>query len=160
MTGDCNENSNAKVQPHSDEDVLVIDEAAHNAHTVTITVKQIPNCKLKFKNDPLHKKRDEDAIIAQAWHEYLQDPEADPRWLPRLPMVKAGYQGMRAAQEFLKKKGIAEIEGWVVGGASKRGWTTWDVGAAKCESCPAKILGLTPLVPIVPDISKEVHMQW
>lgn len=65
---------------------------------------------------------------------------------------------MRAAQEFLKENGIAQIEGWVVGGASKRGWTTWDVGAAKCESCPAKIIGITPLVPIVPDIRGEVHM--
>ena len=67
---------------------------------------------------------------------------------------------MRAAQEFLKEKNIADIEGWVVSGSSKRGWTSWDVGATRCESCPAKILAIAPLVPIVPDIIKEVHQQW
>jgi PhoPQ-activated pathogenicity-related protein len=75
-------------------------------------------------------------------------------------MVKAGYQVMRAVQEFLKEQKMAEIEGWVVSGASKRGWTTWDVGATDCKTCPAKILAITPLVPIVPNIIDEVHRQW
>ena len=158
LTGGCNHHSNDKINPHSDEDVLVVDEIAHNSHTATITVKQIPNCPLEYANDPLHKHRYEDAILAQSWHEFLEDPNANPEWLPRLPMVKAGYQAMRAAQEFLKQKQVAEIEGWVVAGASKRGWTTWDVGAVKCDSCPAKVIALCPLVPIVPDIQKEVHI--
>lgn len=160
LTGGCNDESNMVVKPHTDEDVLVVDEISHNAHTIAITVKQIPNCPLHFPDDPRNKSRSEDAILAQAWHEFLKDPKADPKWLPRLPMVKAGYQAMRAAQEFLEQKGIAKIDGWVVAGASKRGWTTWDVGAANCETCKAKILGLVPLVPIVPDIQKEVHQQW
>ena len=67
---------------------------------------------------------------------------------------------MRAAQEFLKKEDIAHIKGWTVSGASKRGWTTWLVGATRCDSCAAKILGIIPLVPIVPDIIGEVHRQW
>ena len=67
---------------------------------------------------------------------------------------------MRAAQEFLEAEKIGKVDGWVVSGASKRGWTTWDVGIARCESCPAKIVALAPLVPIVPDISAEVHRMW
>jgi len=67
---------------------------------------------------------------------------------------------MRAAQEFLEQKGIAKIEGWTVSGASKRGWTTWDVAAVRCSSCSAKILAICPLVPIVPDMQKEIHRQW
>jgi len=47
-----------------------------------------------------------------------------------------------------------------VSGASKRGWTTWDIAVTRCESCPAKIIAIAPLVPIVPDIIKEVHQQW
>ena len=97
LTGDCNENPNNNINPHKDEDVLVIDEIAHNSHTPTITVKQIPNCPLKYENDPLRKHRYEDAILAQSWHEFLEDPEANPEWLPRLPMVKSAYQAMRAA---------------------------------------------------------------
>lgn len=67
---------------------------------------------------------------------------------------------MRAAQEFLKEKGIADIQGWIVSGASKRGMATMDIGIARCKTCPAKIIALAPIVPIVPDISEEVHRQW
>lgn len=67
---------------------------------------------------------------------------------------------MKAAQEFLEYKGIARVEGWVVSGASKRGWTAWDVGITRCESCPVKILALAPLVPIVPNLKAEVHRMW
>merc|ERR1719453_2953777 len=74
-------------------------------------------------------------------------------------MVKASYQCMRAAQDFIQHSGIADIEGWVVAGASKRGWTTWDVAITRCESC-VKILAIAPLVPIVPSINAEVHRMW
>jgi PhoPQ-activated pathogenicity-related protein len=73
-------------------------------------------------------------------------------------MAKAGFQTMRAAQEFLAVKGI-NIKGWIVSGASKRGWTTWAIGAATCESC-VNILGIVPMVPIVPNMVKEIHRQW
>jgi len=47
-----------------------------------------------------------------------------------------------------------------VGGASKRGWTTWMVGAvaAQCGWCP-KVVAITPLVPIVPFLNHSIHMQ-
>ena len=67
---------------------------------------------------------------------------------------------MRAVEEYTKKKDLGvDIDGWIVSGASKRGWTTWMVGAATCPNCP-RILGIAPLVPIVPDLVKEVHRQW
>ena len=63
---------------------------------------------------------------------------------------------MRAAQEFLAKEKIANITGWVVSGASKRGWTTWMAGVTKCDTC-VNVIGLIPIVPIVPDMWKDVH---
>lgn len=66
---------------------------------------------------------------------------------------------MRAAQEFLEFNGIARVEGWIVAGGSKRGWTTWDVGVTQCDSC-VKLLAIAPLVPIVPDMDDEVHRMW
>jgi len=66
---------------------------------------------------------------------------------------------MRAVEEFTLKEGIAQLSGWVVAGASKRGWTTWLVGAVTCPTCP-NIVGIAPLVPIVPDLLSEVHRQW
>lgn len=76
-------------------------------------------------------------------------------------MVKAAYQCMKAAQEFLEFNGIARVEGWVAAGASKRGWTTWDVAVVRdhCNDC-VKILGVAPLVPIVPDLDEEIHRMW
>jgi PhoPQ-activated pathogenicity-related protein len=59
----------------------------------------------------------------------------------------------------LKEKNIADIKGWTVSGASKRGWTTWLVGAVNCTTC-VNIIGVVPLVPIVPDIIEETHRQW
>jgi PhoPQ-activated pathogenicity-related protein len=34
------------------------------------------------------------------------------------------------------------------------------VGATKCETCPAKILAIVPMVPIVPNLIQDVHTQW
>jgi len=56
---------------------------------------------------------------------------------------------MKAVQDFTQKKGLAEIEGFIPTGGSKRGWASWMVGAATCENCPV-IFGLVPIVPIVP----------
>lgn len=67
-----------------------------------------------------------------------------------MPMAKAAHAQMRAAQEFIRQNKFAELDaGWVVTGASKRGWTTYLVGAAKCKNC-VNVLGIMPLVPIVP----------
>jgi len=46
-------------------------------------------------------------------------------------MAKAAMQSMKAAQEFVNEElKVAEVESWIVSGASKRGWTTWMVGLA------------------------------
>jgi PhoPQ-activated pathogenicity-related protein len=105
-------------------------------------------------------RRGEDNLIAQTWREYIDDPEHRPDWLALLPMTKSAFQAMRAAQEFLAEKEIAQIEGWAVSGASKRGWTSELVAATKCETCPAKVIAMMPVVPIVPDLIKDIHRQW
>jgi len=113
-----------------------------------------------FPGDPLKLNRSEDGILAQAWREYIDDPDHREDWIPRLPMVKAAFQTMRAAQEFVEQENIAKIEGWMVTGASKRGWTTFLLGGVRCDTCAAKVIAIAPLVPIVPDLLKEMHRQW
>lgn len=158
ITGDRNDEPN-KIPGIFDEDVLFADELAHYSGSIAIAIKQVPNAPYVFPRDKSQKRRTEDALIAWAWKEFLDDPEQNPEWLPRLPMVKAAFQCMRAAQEYLSHTGNAEVEGWVVAGASKRGWTTWDVGVTRCSSC-VKILAIAPLVPIVPNLDAEVHRMW
>lgn len=96
-------------------------------------------------------------MIAWAWKQFIET--GDPEWLPRLPMAKAVMKAMQAVQEYTTQENIAEIDGWLVAGASKRGWTTWMVGAANCPSCP-KIDAIAPIVPIVPNLREGVHHMW
>lgn len=157
LTGNCNHNPS--VPDAKDEDVLVVDTVAATTGVVGMVVFQIPNCPMVYPSDPEQRGRSEDAMIAWAWHEYLVDPTKNATWLPRLPMTKAAMQCMRAVKEFTDEQKLANIDGFVVAGASKRGWTTWMVGAVTCESC-VNILGIAPLVPIVPELTKEMHRMW
>merc|ERR1719393_377506 len=63
---------------------------------------------------------------------------------------------MRAVQEFASQQNVAKINEWLVSGASKRGWTTWMVGAANCPSCPR----IKAIAPIVPNLKVNVHHMW
>jgi len=152
ITGGCNENPS--VPKATDEEPLIVDLITKTTGSIGVVLYQIPNCHMVYPSDPSQKRREEDAMIAWAWHEFFQT--RNPEWLPRLPMVKAAMQAMRAVQEYTTEKKLAEIDGWLVSGASKRGWTTWLTGAVNCPSCP-KIVALAPIVPIVPDLKEAMH---
>ena len=188
LTGGCNEDrthgGGPKPPPHDEEYMELAATIADKTGVIVIVVYQIPNCHILYPSDPTQKHRSEDAMIAWAWRQYLDSKLDDPRlkaeWLPRLPMVKAGFACMKAAEEYVATGPTAvvaaseaaaiaagasvsapfQVKGWVVGGASKRGWTTWMVGAvaAQCAWCP-KVIGITPLVPIVPFLNHSIHMQ-
>ena len=66
---------------------------------------------------------------------------------------------MRAAEEALVQYSVAKPEGWVVSGASKRGWTALDTAVVTCDTC-VKIIGIAPQVPVVPDLDNDVHHMW
>ena len=66
---------------------------------------------------------------------------------------------MSAVQEFLQSSGIAHVEGWVAMGESKRGIATWDIGITRCSNC-VKIVGIAPLVPVVPNLRADLHRMW
>ena len=124
-----------------------------------------------------NRERTEDGIISYGWHRFIAEataatrnhtgtgtaplpPTVDARWLLRLPMTKAVVRAMdtittiAAVRDVGRADGLnryesIRIEDFVVGGMSKRGWTTWTTGLVEPKRCRA-------IVPVVMDLLKLV----
>jgi PhoPQ-activated pathogenicity-related protein len=121
--------------------------------SVVVELDDVPNQPLRFSDEP--KDHVEDEIIA-----YLQARFAknhDPNQLLRLPMVKSGTQAMTATQQYLASAqgGGLKVNGFVVAGGSKRGWTTWLVGAVD-----RRVVGIVPIVISVLNVEATAIHHW
>jgi PhoPQ-activated pathogenicity-related protein len=128
---------------------------AVETRSVVVELDDVPNQPLTFADDPLRKARVEDEIIA-----YLQARYAttqDPNDLLRLPMVKSGTQAMTAVQDFVRADtgGRLKIDGFVVAGGSKRGWTAWLVGAVD-----KRVVAVVPIVINVLSVNETTIHHW
>lgn len=108
--------------------------------TVVAELGMVPNQPLRF-TDSLDKARSEDDIIAYTRVKHFSTK--DDFWLVRLAMVKSGVRAMDAIQEFAASPqgGGVKVDQFVVAGGSKRGWTTWLVGAVD-----PRVVAIVPMV--------------
>jgi PhoPQ-activated pathogenicity-related protein len=132
IAGGANDRPAPKAAP------IALSVAAANTGSVTAEVRMIPNQPLTFAGD---KPRVEDAMIAYTWNHFLQT--GDERWPARLPMTKAVVRAMDAVTSFCASKegGQVKVDGFVVTGASKRGWTTWTTAAVD-----KRVVAIVPIV--------------
>ncbi len=98
----------------------------------TIHVMGIPN-------QPLFGKR-EDALMAHTFSQFIDGK--DDTWPLLLPMTKGANKVMDAVQEYSAQQ-KTPLNKFIVTGASKRGWTTWLVGATDTKN---RIGGIIPMV--------------
>lgn len=129
------------------EDIILASTIATQTQSVVGVMFQIPNQPMVFRTDPTQKQRHEDAVIGYTWLEFFRNTSR-PEVLGHVPMTKAGVRGMDTMTHFCQTKGIAKIQQFVVAGASKRGWTTWLVGAVDRR--------VKAIIPVVMDL---MHLQ-
>ncbi len=108
--------------------------------SVVSELGQVPNQPLFF-TDSKDKGRSEDDLIAYTRVKHMATK--DDEWLVRLAMVKSGVRALDAIQEFMASKdgGNVKVNGFVVSGGSKRGWTSWLVGAVD-----KRVVAIMPVV--------------
>jgi PhoPQ-activated pathogenicity-related protein len=89
-------------------------------------------------NQPIWEMREDD-LIAHTFEKYLATK--DPSWPLLFPMTKSALKGMDAVVDATKNSSNP-LKRFLVTGASKRGWTTWLVGA----SGDPRVVGIAPMV--------------
>jgi PhoPQ-activated pathogenicity-related protein len=89
-------------------------------------------------NQPIWNMKEDD-LIAHTFQKYLETGDSD--WPLLFPMTKSALRAMDAVEETTAKTDNP-LTKFVVTGASKRGWTTWFVGAAKDK----RVIGIAPMV--------------
>jgi PhoPQ-activated pathogenicity-related protein len=113
---------------------------ATETNTVVGEISDVPNQPLAFADSKRHG-RSEDDLVAYSRVKYIIT--GDTEWLVRLAMVKSGIRAMDCMQAFCASVdgGGLKVDKFVVAGGSKRGWTTWLIGATD-----PRVVAIIPLV--------------
>ena len=144
-------------------DVQFMADIAVTNRMTTAILYQVPNQPIVFAEDILQDTRDEDGSIAFTWWHFLFDPDYNAEYLLYLPMTKAAVKAMDSIKLFLTDENSPEeIQGtnlnptkYIVGGASKRGWTTWITAAVA-----PRVIGIMPTIMDELNFVKNIKHHW
>jgi PhoPQ-activated pathogenicity-related protein len=101
---------------------------------------------------PLFGQLQEDDLLAFTLDQYLQTGATD--WPLLLPMVKATITAMDAVDQLCRQEWGNPAEGFLLAGASKRGWMTWLAAAAD-----PRIVALAPMVFDMVHMDQQLALQ-
>ena len=130
---------------------------------VSALVYQVPNQPVLFSEDVTRKERSENALIAFTWWHFINDAEQDAEYLIRLPMVKSAVKAMDTVTNFLTDDTAPEeIQGlglnpskFIAGGASKRGWTVWNLATVD-----PRVIAIFPAIMDLLNYNKNMKNQF
>ncbi|HET6385972.1 MAG TPA: PhoPQ-activated protein PqaA family protein [Armatimonadota bacterium] len=91
-------------------------------------------------NQPLFDGLTEDRLVVYTWLRFLET--GDESWPLHFPMTMAVIKAMEAIQAHAEKAELPSVDGFLICGASKRGWTTWLAGATR----DPRIKAIAPMV--------------
>lgn len=130
--------------PVNDRDLAMARTAARTTGVPVAVLFDIPN-------QPIWDRREDD-LIAHSFERYLET--GDPSWPLLFPMVKSAIKAMDALVDATRAD-AAPVRRFVVTGASKRGWTSWLVGAAGDK----RVAGIAPRVFDMLDFPAQLEHQ-
>jgi PhoPQ-activated pathogenicity-related protein len=103
-------------------------------------------------NQPLFGGLVEDDLLAHTFVQFIATQ--DTTWPLLLPMVKGVIRAMDAIQAFMPRQLHAQVSGFLLSGASKRGWTVWLTPAVD-----DRVRGIAPLVYDNLDLARQMQHQ-
>lgn len=89
-------------------------------------------------NQPLFNGLSEDGLVSYTFLRFLET--GDEEWPLLLPMVKSAKRTLDMTEDFLERS-LGKLKGFIVTGASKRGWATWLLAAVD-----ERVSGIIPMV--------------
>lgn len=129
--------------------------AALGTGSVVSHLSNIPFQPIDYKGDTAAGVYEDD-LIAYGWLQFLEGGATEDLqiWLARFPMTRAVVRAMDVVQEICQSN-QQQVDGFFVAGASKRGWTTWDVAAVD-----QRVIGMAPVVIDLLNLIPSFQHHW